>query len=280
MQISLIREIIKEALKEDIGKEDITTGSLLSQENFRRKAKIVAKSEGVLAGIIIAKEVFRILDPETEFAFSSNEGELFYPGDTLLEFEAASQAILEGERTALNFLQKLSGIATLTRKFVDKVSPYGVKILDTRKTTPLLRQLEKYAVRVGGGINHRFGLDSGVLIKDNHIKIVGSIKKAVELVRKKTPPLCKIEVEVTNIDQLREAIESGVDMIMLDNIGYQNLKEAIQIIRSQTKKIIVEVSGGITLENVEKIAKLKPDFISVGKLTYLGVEVDMSLKVI
>jgi len=279
MQTCLIRKIIIEALREDIGKGDLTTEILTSSRTSRQKAKIVAKSEGVLAGIEVAKEVFHLLDPEVRFRISIREGESFSPGDTLLELEASPQAILEGERVALNFLQRLSGIATLTRKFVNLASPYGVKILDTRKTTPNLRELEKYAVRIGGGMNHRFSLDSGVLIKDNHIKIAGGIKKAVELIRQNASPLSKIEIEVSRLDQLQEAVESEVDMIMLDNLNYQELKKAIEVIRSQSRKITVEISGGIDLDNLEKIAKLRPDFISVGRLTHSVVSVDMGLEI-
>lgn len=277
--IYLVDKVIKEALWEDIGKGDITTEILISSKTIRQKANIIANSQGVLAGIEIAREVFRLLDPGVTFTFSRKEGQWFDSGDVILELEAYPRALLEGERVSLNFLQRLSGIATLTRKFVEKVSPYGVKILDTRKTTPNLRQLEKYAVRVGGGINHRFSLDNGILVKDNHVKIAGGIKKAVELIRENIPPFSKIEVEVSNFDELKEAIESKVDVIMLDNLSDENLKKAIQMIRDAPGKIMIEVSGGVDLDNVEKIAMLRPDFISVGKLTYSPISIDMSLEV-
>lgn len=282
MELSLIREIILNALQEDIGKGDITTQILTSFDDIpgKTKAKIVAKSEGVLAGIEVAKEVFRLLDPETEFNNSKKDGESFLFGDMLLELEASPRALLEGERVALNFLQRLSGIATFTRKFVEVVSPYGVKILDTRKTTPNLRKLEKYAVRMGGGLNHRFSLDGGIILKDNHIKLVGGVKKAVKLVKENLPPLSKIEVEISSLGELQEAIESGVDVIMLDNLDYNELEKAVQIIRSQSTKIVIEISGQIDLQNVEKIAKLKPDFISIGKLTHSVASLDMSMELI
>jgi len=180
-----IRQILIDALREDIGEGDITTDTLISSEASFEKARIIANSEGILAGVEIAREIFRLISPQTIFKKWLKDGDIFKQKDILLELEAPARAILKGERVALNFLQRLSGIATLTRKFVDLVSPYGVKILDTRKTTPNLRILEKYAVRVGGGVNHRFNLASGVLIKDNHVRVVGSIKKAVELAKHK-----------------------------------------------------------------------------------------------
>lgn len=280
MDFWLIKRAIIDALKEDIGEGDITTQILISSNSFYRKAKIVAKSRGVLAGIEIAKQTFYLLCPDVKFKNHHPEGDVFNPGDTLLEFEASPQAILKGERVALNFLQRLSGIATLTRKFVNIVSPYGVKILDTRKTTPNLRFLEKYAVRVGGGFNHRINLSSGILIKDNHIKIVGNLRKAIEIVKQNAPPFTKIEVEVSSLDQLKQAVENKVDIIMLDNFSYEELEEAIKTIRNQSGQTLIEVSGGMTLENVERIAKLKPDFISVGGLTHSATIIDMSLEVI
>ena len=282
MEVSLIKEIILNALQEDIGKGDITTQVLTSSDGIpgKAKAKIISKSEGVLAGIEVVKEVFRLLDPEVEFNSSRKDGQPFLFGDILLELEASPRAILEGERVALNFLQRLSGIATFTRKFVEIASPYGVKILDTRKTTPNLRKLEKYAVRMGGGLNHRFSLDGGIILKDNHIKLAGGVKKAVKLMKENLSPLSKIEVEISSLGELQEAIESGVDVIMLDNLTYNELEKAVQIIRSQPRKIAIEISGQIDLQNVEKIVKLRPDFISIGKLTHSVASLDMSMELI
>lgn len=279
MQLCLIRKIITDALTEDIGEKDITTEAVVRSQSSSSKAVIVAKSKGVLAGIEVAKEVFRLLDPQVKFLEQKKDGGSFFPEDTLLELEASPGAILKGERTALNFLQRLSGIASLTQEFVRRASPHGVNILDTRKTTPTLRLVEKYAVKTGGGLNHRFNLGSGILIKDNHIKIAGDIKRAVKLIRKNVPGLYKTEVEVTNEKDLAEAIACRIDAIMLDNFNYPQLKSAIQLIRKKSSSTLIEVSGGINLDNVKDIARLKPDFISVGRITHSAPAVDMSLNI-
>ncbi|RLE13915.1 carboxylating nicotinate-nucleotide diphosphorylase [Candidatus Aerophobetes bacterium] len=282
MQINFpsIRQILIDALREDIGEGDITTDTLISSEASFEKARIIANSEGILAGVEIAREIFRLISPQTIFKKWLKDGNVFKQKDILLELEAPARAILKGERVALNFLQRLSGIATLTRKFVDLVSPYGVKILDTRKTTPNLRILEKYAVRVGGGVNHRFNLASGVLIKDNHVRVVGSIKKAVELAKQNAPHLSRVEVEVNNLDELNEVINLEVDGIMLDNFDRHQIKKAIQMIRSKAPKTFIEISGRVTLENIENIASLRPDFISIGKITHSAPSLDMSLEIL
>jgi len=277
---SLIRETLLAALREDVGEGDITTDILIGPDKSSQKAKIVARSKGVLAGVDIAKEIFLLLDAETKFAKHLEDGDTFEPEDTLLELETSPCAILKGERVALNFLQRLSGIATITRRFVNLVSPYGVKILDTRKTTPTLRLFEKYAVRVGGGFNHRFNLSSGILIKDNHIKLAGGIKKAVKLAKENAPPFCKIEVEITTMDELKEAIDQQIDVLMLDNFNQEELKRVINLVREKSPKTLIEVSGGIKLGNVEDIAKLRPDFISVGGITHSVSSVDMSLEIL
>lgn len=282
MQVNFpsIRQILIDALREDIGEGDITTDTLISSEASFEKARIIANSEGILAGVEIAREIFRLISPQTIFKKWLKDGDIFKQKDILLELEAPARAILKGERVALNFLQRLSGIATLTRKFVDLVSPYGVKILDTRKTTPNLRILEKYAVRVGGGVNHRFNLASGVLIKDNHVRVVGSIKKAVELAKQNAPHLSRVEVEVNNLDELNEVINLEVDGIMLDNFDRHQIKKAIQMIRSKAPKTFIEISGRVTLENIENIASLRPDFISIGKITHSAPSLDMSLEIL
>jgi len=280
LNISLIRKLLIDALKEDLVEADVTTEILIPGDFSKVEARIIAKAPGVLAGIEVIKEIFRLVSPEIKFGIQMEDGNSFSQGDILLELEGFASAILGGERVALNFLQRLSGIATLTRKFVEIASPYGVKILDTRKTTPNLRYLEKYAVRVGGGVNHRFNLAGGILIKDNHIKIMGGVRKAVEVARKNAPPFSKIEVEVADITQVKEAIEAKVDGVMLDNFQYEFLEETIRFLRRISPQTFIEVSGGIDLENVEKVARLKPDFISIGKLTSSAPSVDMSLKII
>lgn len=278
----IIKKVVMEALKEDIAEGDITTDILLSQENSPHKAKILAKSSGVLAGIEIAKEVFYCLHPRTKITTQLKDGDTFNKEDIVLEFETFPSTILKGERVALNFLQKLSGIASLTRKFVDLVSPYGVKILDTRKTTPNLRLLEKYAVRVGGGANHRLNLNSAILIKENHIKLVGGASKAIKLIKQSAPIFSKIEVEIETriIDELEAIIDLQVDVVMLDNFDYQQLKKAIEVIRKKSPQTGIEVSGGIKLSNLEAIAQLKPDFISIGAITHSAPAIDMNLDIV
>ena len=279
--VSSVRKIILDALKEDMVEGDITTEVLIPKDDMSlRKAKIVANSEGVLCGIEVTKEVFRLIFPEIKFIQKLKDGDTFCKKDTLLEIEGPPWAILKGERVALNFLQRLCGIATLTRKFVELALPYGVKILDTRKTTPNLRLLEKYAVKVGGGFNHRYNLTSGILIKDNHIKVVGSVKEAVEKAIKNAPPFSRVEVEVTSLKEAEEVAELGVDVIMLDNLNLEEMEKAIKIIREKSQKTLIEVSGGVTLENVEGIARLRPDFISVGKISHSAPSLDISLKIL
>ena len=278
MHLSLVRLIIKRALDEDIGKGDITSEAIASP-SIKRKARIIAKEEGILAGIEIAKETFRLLCRRAKFTDLFKDGDYFKEKDCLLTIEADSLSLLMGERVALNFLQRLSGIATLTRKYVDLTAPYGVKILDTRKTTPNLRLLEKYAVRVGGGFNHRIGLDNGILIKDNHIKISGGINRAVKKVRQSVSPIVKIEVEVKTLDEIEEAIKAGVDIIMLDNFKEEGLRKAVEKIKKEAKNTLIEVSGRVKLSRVLEIAKTGVDLISVGELTHSAKSLDMSFEI-
>lgn len=270
----LLRKIVEEALKEDIGFGDLTTECIVP-ENMYSKAIILAKEEGIIAGLPVAKEVFKVLDDSVRFNETKNDGEKVEKGDIVLEIHGKTKAILIGERTALNFLQRLSGIATYTKKCVDIVSPYGVKILDTRKTTPLLRILEKYAVKTGGGENHRFGLYDMVLIKDNHIKAAGGITNAVKRVKEKLSHVYKIEVEVSTIEELKEALENKVDIILLDNMDPSTLKEAVSLAKG---RVLIEVSGKISLEKLEDIAKLGVNFISIGSLTHSFKSLDLSLE--
>ncbi|UCG94865.1 MAG: carboxylating nicotinate-nucleotide diphosphorylase [Candidatus Aerophobus sp.] len=279
MDLSLIRPIIQSALREDIGRGDITSQAI-APSSLTGKACIIAEEEGILAGIEVAKEVFRLTSGEkVEFISQLKDKDSLKGGLPVLILQTSALAILKGERVALNFLGRLSGIATLTKEYVDLASPLGTKILDTRKTTPNLRVLEKYAVRMGGGLSHRFGLDSGILIKDNHIRICGSLKKAVERIRQAIPPFWKIEVEADGLSEVKEAVELGVEAIMLDNMGLKEIKKAVDLIRQQAKEIIIEASGGINLENVAEVAKSGVDLISVGSLTKAAKNLNMHLEI-
>ena len=279
MDLSLIRPIIQSALREDIGRGDITSQAI-APSSLTGKACIIAEEEGILAGIEVAKEVFRLTSGEkVEFISELKDKDSLKGGLPVLILQTSALAILKGERVALNFLGRLSGIATLTKEYVDLASPFGTKILDTRKTTPNLRVLEKYAVRMGSGVNHRFGLDSGILIKDNHIRICGSLKKAVERIRQAIPPFWKIEVEADGLSEVKEAVELGVEAIMLDNMGLKEIKKAVDLIRQQAKEIIIEASGGINLENVAEVAKSGVDLISVGSLTKAAKNLNMHLEI-
>ncbi len=279
LDLSLIRPIIQSALREDIGRGDITSQAI-APSSLTGKACIIAEEEGILAGIEVAKEVFRLTSGEkVEFISQLKDKDSLKGGLPVLILQTSALAILKGERVALNFLGRLSGIATLTKEYVDLASPFGVKILDTRKTTPNLRVLEKYAVRMGGGFNHRFGLDSGILIKDNHIRICGSLKKAVERIRQAIPPFWKIEVEADGLSEVKEAVELGVEAIMLDNMGLKEIKKAVDLIRQPAKEIIIEASGGINLENVAEVAKSGVDLISVGSLTKAAKNLNMHLEI-
>ncbi|PMQ01483.1 MAG: nicotinate-nucleotide diphosphorylase (carboxylating) [Dictyoglomus sp. NZ13-RE01] len=271
----LLREIIENALKEDIGFSDITTDSIVP-ENLNIRAYIIAKEEGIIAGLPVAKEVFKFLDEEVNFSQKVSDGERVERGKIIAEIYGKARAILSGERVALNFLQRLSGIATFTNYCVSLAKPYNVKILDTRKTTPMLRILEKYAAKVGGGENHRFALYDMVLIKDNHIRIAGGITEAVRRVREKVPPFYKIEVETENLEQVREALENKVDIIMLDNMDIETIKKAVEIING---KVLIEVSGNIKPEDIKVIAPLGINFISMGKLTHSVKSLDISLEI-
>lgn len=270
----IVDEIIKRGLSEDRFGEDITTVTLIEPHSISN-GKFIAKESGVIAGIEIAERVFKMLDSEICFKYLKKDGDKVEKGQVIAEIKGHVQTILTGERLALNFLQHMSGIATLTRKFVDEVKDYDVRISDTRKTTPGLRVLEKYAVRMGGGYNHRFNLSTAVLIKDNHIKAVGSIKKAVELARKQIPHTMTIEVEVENLEQLEDALQSGADIIMLDNMDIPTMTKAVEIVNSRA---ILEASGNVNLETINKIAKTGVDVISIGALTHSVKALDISLQ--
>jgi nicotinate-nucleotide pyrophosphorylase (carboxylating) len=239
---------------------------------------IVAKARGVLAGLPVAKLAFTALDPNAKFEALAAEGAAVGPGDEVARVRARARAILSAERVALNFVQRLSGVATLTAKYVEKVAGTGARILDTRKTTPGLRFLEKYAVKKGGGDNHRFGLFDLVLIKDNHVRAAGSLTEAVSRARDAKTEL-SIEVEVQSLDELREALALGVDRVLIDNFSTPELKRALELVRAAAKPPRVEVSGGVTLDTVRAIAELGVDDISVGALTHSAPALDLSLEV-
>ena len=278
-----IKKLVSTALKEDIGGGDITTEACVFQKK-NVKAKILAKQCGIIAGLEIAKAVFETLDSKIKFKSLVKDGIKIKKGDVIAELSGSVATILAGERTALNFLQRLSGIATLTREYVEKVKPYRVRIFDTRKTTPGLRDIEKYAVTVGGGQNHRMGLYDMVLIKDNHLKIANrNIAELVRSVREKVPKNVKIEIEVENLLQVREALQSQADIIMLDNMDIQTIKKAVGLINNSKLKIEnlpeIEVSGEVSLNSVVEIAKCGVDRISVGKLTHSAKSMDISLEI-
>lgn len=271
-----LEERIADWLREDVGTGDVTTLATIEPEH-RSVGIIHAKDDGVVAGLPVAKAVFRVVDPELRFETIAEEGSTVTRGTTLAKVEGRTQSILIGERLALNLLQRLSGIATLTRRLADRMGGSGTRLADTRKTTPGLRQLEKYAVRVGGGSNHRFGLYDAVMIKDNHIKGAGGVAKAIGAARAAVPHTMKIEVEVERDDQLEEAISASADIIMLDNMRPERMAEAIRRIKDAKPHIIVEASGGVTEANIAAIAATGVDVISSGSLTTGARNLDISL---
>jgi len=269
-----VEDLIETALREDMPQGDITSESIIPASSVSR-AVFLAKESGRLAGLDIARRVFEKIDPAVMFEKKAEDGVNFKKGDILAVIRGNSVALLKGERTALNFLQRLSGIATTTRQYVLAVKGTKTKVLDTRKTTPGLRSLEKYAVRMGGGQNHRLNLSEMVLIKDNHLRLAGSISQAVRTARAKVRPGIKIEVEVTDYTGATEALAAGADIIMLDNMTLMAMK---RIVRFLDGRVPVEASGGVTLERAARIAALGVDFISVGGLTHSYNSVDISLE--
>ena len=271
-----IKELVTVALREDIGEGDITTKACFPKKR-NAKARIIAKQRGIIAGLRIAKIVFKTVDNKINFKSLVKDGTEVKKGDVLAEISGQVTSILAGERTALNFLGRLSGIATLTKKYVEKVKPYKARIFDTRKTTPGLRDIEKYAVSVGGGQNHRTGLYDMVLIKDNHLKIGNkNIKELVQSVRGRIPEDVKIEIEAENLLQVKEVLQSDADIILLDNMDIQTIKKAISLVKNLSE---IEISGNVSLDSVEKLAKCGVDRISVGKLTHSAEAMDISLKI-
>ncbi|MCD4720764.1 MAG: carboxylating nicotinate-nucleotide diphosphorylase [Desulfobacula sp.] len=273
--MNTIENIIKLALFEDSGLGDITTECILSK-SLPGIGVIVAKEPFVLAGIEVATRVFKLLDPDCELNSSFSDGDSIKKGEVFFKVHADLLSLLKGERVALNFLQRLSGIATLTRSYVEELSFENVRLTDTRKTTPGLRSLEKEAVRAGGAFNHRMSLYDGILIKDNHIAVAGSIKNAVDAVKNRTSHLMKIEVEVSNFDEVKAAIDAGVEVIMLDNMDYDQMAEAVKYIKGRA---VVEASGNVSFETLNKIAATGVDVISCGALTHQAKSVDMSMRI-
>ncbi|MEW9702475.1 carboxylating nicotinate-nucleotide diphosphorylase [Paenibacillus sp. SI8] len=276
LNMELIRKNIRLWLEEDIGTGDVTTLTTIPLDHAS-KGIIHVKEDGIVCGLAIAKEVFAVVDPSLRFEPKVAEGSSVKKGTILAEVEGSTRSILLGERLSLNLMQRMSGIATKTREFVEALEGLPTRLVDTRKTTPGHRLLEKYAVRVGGGHNHRFGLYDAVMIKDNHIKGSGGITQAVKAARQQIPHTMKIEVEVENFDQLHEALSAGADIIMLDNMRPEKMKEAVTIIKSKAPHIVVEGSGSVTVQTIKPMAETGIDVISVGRLTYSVSALDISL---
>ena len=270
-----IDPIIEAGLREDIHTGDITTDLLIPADN-QNTAIMIAKAEGIIAGLPVAELVFKKLDPSIQFNIHINDGEKVKKGDLICTISGTYRALLTGERLALNFLQRMSGIATETAKYVEEVKDFKTEILDTRKTVPGLRFLDKYAVKAGGGTNHRIGLYDMVLIKDNHISVAGGITNAVNAIRPKLPSNMKIEVETTTLNEVQEALNVGADIIMLDNMDNATITAAVKLIDGKAK---VEASGNMTLERVREVAATGVDYISIGALTHSVIALDISQKI-
>lgn len=266
--------LILEALKEDISSEDVSTNAVM-KEAVRGQVDLICKEDGVIAGLDVFKRVFQLLDGETEAEFYCKDGDEVKKGQLMGRVMGDIRVLLSGERVALNYLQRMSGIATYTRSVAKLLEGTGTKLLDTRKTTPNMRIFEKYAVRVGGGYNHRYNLSDGVLLKDNHIGAAGGVARAVRMAKEYAPFVRKIEIEVENLDMVREAVEAGAGIIMLDNMSPEEMREAVRIIdgRAQT-----ECSGNVTKENIAGLAEIGVDYISSGALTHSAPILDISMK--
>lgn len=267
-------DLIMTALKEDMPLGDITTDNIIDPKSTS-SARLIAKENGIIAGLDVAERVFKVLDDSIVFARNVQDGAAVKYGDIIAEIHGNTRAMLKAERTALNLLQRLSGIATKTNELCEKIKDLPAQIVDTRKTTPGLRFLEKYAVTVGGGQNHRFCLSDGVLIKDNHIKAAGGIKQAVDIIKGRVPHTIKIEVETETLEQVMEALEAGADIIMLDNMSIEMMKRAVEII---DKRAVVEASGNVNIDTVRDIAATGVDIISVGGITHSVKAFDISMR--
>lgn len=267
-------DLILQALKEDITGEDITTNSVMPHFQLG-EVELICKEDGVIAGLEVFRRVFQLLDEKTEITFSCQDGDRVKKGERLGLLRGDIRVLLSGERTALNFLQRMSGIATYTRSIADLLKGSKTKLLDTRKTTPNMRVFEKYAVKAGGGYNHRYNLSDGILLKDNHIGAAGGVKEAIRMAKEYAPFVRKIEVEVENLDMLKEALEAGADIIMLDNMSVEDMREATKLTAGRAE---TECSGNVTKENVAKFVDIGVDYISSGALTHSAPILDLSLK--
>jgi len=267
-------ELILQALREDITSEDITTNSVM-REYCKGEVELICKQDGVIAGLEVFKRVFELLDDTTEVTFNCKDGDIVKNGEKLGIIRGDIRVLLSGERTALNYLQRMSGIATYTRNIADLLKGSKTKLLDTRKTTPNMRIFEKYAVKVGGGYNHRYNLSDGILLKDNHIGAAGGVKEAIRMAKEYAPFVRKIEIEVENLEMLKEALEAGADIIMLDNMSVEDMKEAVRLTAGKAE---TECSGNVTRENVARLVDIGVDYISSGALTHSSPILDLSLK--
>lgn len=267
-------ELILSALREDITSEDITTNSVMREYQIG-EVELICKQDGVIAGLDVFKRTFELLDSKTKVTFTKKDGDTVKNGDKIGVVRGDIRVLLSGERTALNYLQRMSGIATYTRSIADLLKGSKTKLLDTRKTTPNMRVFEKYAVKVGGGYNHRYNLSDGILLKDNHIGAAGGVKEAVQMAKEYAPFVRKIEIEVENIDMLKEALDAGADIIMLDNMSVEDMKEAVKLVSGKAE---TECSGNVTKENVERLVDIGVDYISSGALTHSSQILDLSLK--
>lgn len=267
-------ELILSALREDITSEDITTNSVMREYQLG-EVELICKKDGVIAGLDVFKRTFELLDSKTEVTFTKKDGDTVKNGDKIGVVRGDIRVLLSGERTALNYLQRMSGIATYTRSIADLLKGSKTKLLDTRKTTPNMRVFEKYAVKVGGGYNHRYNLSDGILLKDNHIGAAGGVKEAVQMAKEYAPFVRKIEIEVENLDMLKEALDAGADIIMLDNMSVEDMKEAVKLVSGKAE---TECSGNVTKENVERLVDIGVDYISSGALTHSSPILDLSLK--
>lgn len=272
------RELLKSFLAEDLGAADLTTAAIVRDDPMS-SGHLVAKSPALLAGLPLFIEVFRILDPDLSATERHTDGDLLAPGDEPLRLQARARAMLAGERVALNLLQRMSGIATLTRKYVDAVAGTRARILDTRKTTPGLRALEKYAVIVGGGMNHRFGLYDAILIKENHIRLAGGVREALRAAQASRDGARFVEVEVSTPRELEDALKERPEVIMLDNFTPEAARAAVEVARARDGKVLLEASGAITLANVRQFAEAGVDWISAGALTHSAPAADLSFEI-
>ena len=269
-----VDNLIMMALQEDISSEDVTTNAVM-RESKAGTAQLICKQDGVIAGLDVFKRVFELLDEKTEVIMYFKDGDAVKKGDLLGVIYGDIRALLSGERTGLNYLQRMSGIATITNDMVKELEGYKTKLLDTRKTTPNMRPFEKYAVKVGGGTNHRYNLSDGILIKDNHIGAAGSVKKAIEMCKEYAPFVRKVEVEVENLEMLKEAIDAKADIIMLDNMDNETMRKAVEMVAGKAE---TECSGNVTKERLREIAEIGVDYVSCGALTHSAPIMDVSLK--